>query len=119
MIKVSELLVEVSKVATNNPNVKYRTRVKDFDPEYATTYCRYQVAGNPACLIGVAMSNLGISIDLLTQMDGAFECGISAVIHYFTDVFEIDDKQAVKDLLTIQNCQDLNYTWGDSIEAIR
>lgn len=119
MIKTSDLLIEVTKVAEKNPDVRYRTRVKDFDPEYTTEYCRYEVAGNPACLIGVAMNNLGISVDLLTQMDVALECGIAAVIRHFDEVFKIDDQDAITELQTIQNSQDNDFAWGESIEVVR
>lgn len=119
MIKVSNLLIEVTKVATRNPDVKYLERVKQFDPEYSASYCRYEVAGNPACIIGVALNNLGVSVDELTQFDSALETGINGIIDDFTAMFEVDDRSAVDDLKTIQNRQDNGWIWGESIAEVR
>lgn len=119
MIKVSQLLVEVSKIGLENPDTVYYDRVKQFDPEYSTKYCRYQVAGHPGCIIGLALSNLGFTNDDLQRLDNSDDAGIVDILQTHNDLFEIDDRQAIDDLRNIQEAQDAGFKWGKATERIR
>ena len=120
-IKVSDLLVEVSRVGNANPDVKYQDRVKERDPELLSRLCRYEVAGKPGCIVGEALSNLGVDIRTLTQLDDEAEngSGVANIVYEFADLFEVDDVQAVFELRDVQNCQDKGYSWGDSVEFLK
>lgn len=111
MIKISDLAAEVDRVAGENPDETYFKRAKELIGRDDVA-CRYQINGDPACIIGVALSNLGVSGQTLAEMDNAMNSTIISIASSSVDLFEVDDKKALNYLDSAQANQDLGYEWG-------
>lgn len=124
MIKVSELLNETIRVAKASPDTIYEDRKAMLGGAERTIYpgaCEYVTNNQPSCLVGVAMNNLGITIERLKTFDrcvGLNDTEIGTIIMYFTDEFEVDDEFAKTELTKIQAYQDQGSSWGDSIKVL-
>lgn len=98
------LVAEVIRIAKESP-----------DRVYGGRYCAYVLDGEPSCLVGRALWNLGL-ID--ASIEGTERNG--ETIDYVADVLELDITQEQSDYLyRVQERQDNNWTWGDAIDADR
>lgn len=74
--------------------------------EYGQCLYRNQNTGEPACIVGLALSYVGLT-HLLEE--GASVTGLSAMLEaYF-------DRDSIDALKIAQSNQDLNTCWGDSV----
>lgn len=117
MIKVSELAAKVREIATANPDVTYFDiyREKFADTE---SLCMYQLDGEPGCLVGQAMFELGLDPETIKEFDDLNSFGseaIRAVVYLRDDVFELDDADELEFLSYAQSAQDEGQTWGEAI----
>lgn len=115
MIKVSDLHAKVIEIAKKNPDTIYEERVKEIHEVYSGGTCRYVINSTPACLVGVALSELGMSNQDLAKCDHVGS--IRIVVHEFKDsIFEIDDYSLLGELAGIQRQQDDGMSWGDAVK---
>lgn len=81
--------------------------------------CRYQDQGEPSCIVGLALSKMGVSIDKLDEMDNncdVFSTSVDALCS--AELFPIKlNKTEVQALSEAQACQDQGGTWGEALKA--
>lgn len=97
-------------VAEYGPTTTYAQRYADLtDGKYPVeSACHYQVAGEPGCLIGVALDRLGVTLDPAWDLDS----GTNAI---GLDVWDNPDTGRYAD--RVQARQDLGKTWGEAISG--
>lgn len=109
MIKTSDILKKVGEIAKSNPDITYPHRMMDMGAEEVENLpCLYTYNGQPACIMGMALNELGVSIETLEDFDVAGET-IRVVIRDNPSLIE-DDGHALK-LYSIQKLQDVGYTF--------
>lgn len=119
MIRVSDLAAKVVEVGEANPYTSYPERYTDITGEscdYKDT-CRYQVDGQPACIVGVALHELGVSIETLEMFDHSPDSSIYQLMRDYSGVyFELDDEDAQDFVSLAQEDQDMgDRKWGSVI----
>lgn len=119
MIRVSDLAAKVVEVGEANPGTSYPERYTDITGEscdYKDT-CRYQVDGQPACIVGVALHELGVSIETLDMFDHRPDSSIYQLMRDYSGVyFELDDEDAQDFVSMAQEDQDRgDAKWGSVI----
>lgn len=115
MIKTSELYAKVIEVAEKNPDVVYRDRAIELsgvDPGD----CEYALNGKPACLVGVALFELGLDIETLKDFDDSYGVIAEVIDAEQGTIFEVDSP--IEDISVIQSAQDMGTSWGDSIKFL-
>lgn len=117
MIKISALLAEVKRIQADMPDVDYFDRLDDLmskgdegGGEYGE--CVYVLNLEPACIVGLALHNLGITIDRLYDYEAHRNTNIADIAQSFTNDFDIDSNAALSELNKIQENQDLGISWG-------
>ena len=114
-IKTTDLYNKIVEVANKNPNTIYPERVIELfdDPSKAfpyETFCNYVVNNKPACIVGVALHELGMSIDKLKELDDYYG-GIGTVFEKIEEsVIECDGMESA--IKNIQCRQDDGFSWG-------
>jgi hypothetical protein len=97
------------------------------DERAAYGSCRYVLARQPSCLVGMALHHLGVDLDLLSSMD-AFgldpEAGRDPAISadgrpYLEENGVTMDDQALGVFKQAQIEQDKGNTWGTALEVAR
>lgn len=119
MIRVSDLAAKVVEVGEANPGTSYPERYTDITGE-SYNYrdaCRYQVDGQPACIVGVALHELGVSIETLDMFDHRPDSSIYQLMRDYSGVyFELDDEVAQRFVSVAQGDQDMeDAKWGSVI----
>lgn len=119
MIRVSDLAAKVVEVGEANPYTSYPERYTDITGE-SYNYrdaCRYQVDGQPACIVGVALHELGVSIETLDMFDHRPDSSIYQLMRDYSGVyFELDDEVAQRFVSVAQGDQDMeDAKWGSVI----
>lgn len=109
MIHSSDVVREVRKLATENPEKVYDTQAHSGS---ACLNVHTDNEGNfiPGCLIGTALVNLGVSYDSLYQVNNSgTEDTLNALqIHR--------DERDVRWLASVQDYQDIQYQWGVAVK---
>jgi hypothetical protein len=104
-------------VADRGPNYVYPRGeagwVEAEDPQEFSAGCRYVRADveEPACLIGVALFKLGVTLDQLREAEG--QTGGAVVFHFFPDAPLV----LLVAIDRAQSYQDEGKTWGEALEA--
>lgn len=117
MIKVSELAAKVREIGEANPDVKYQDIELELTGD-AESSCQYQLNGTPACIVGCALSELGVDIETLKEFDNLLGKGsetINTVVHNRPDIFVCDSLDAHFYLRDAQEGQDSGDTWGEAV----
>lgn len=115
-ISTTDLLLEVNRIKRTMPGVIYLLRAKEIlghKPESGP--CKYSLDDRPACIIGLALANLGVSIDRLKDYDdpGGFGSSIIEILEGFSNDFTVDRVSDMHKLSLIQNNQDRGVAWGN------
>jgi hypothetical protein len=84
--------------------------------EYGT--CRYQVDGQPACLVGLALSKAGLTVEELELLEGSSIQASYEQGRLPAERLEITH-EALKVLELAQTLQDNDATWGEALESAR
>lgn len=71
--------------------------------------CRYQVNGQPSCLVGHVLARAGVSTEALEDMDAS---GLSIINSYAA----VGDTDARAVLQAAQSAQDTGATWGEALK---
>jgi hypothetical protein len=124
-IKITDLKAKVEEVVEREPDAVYVERVKnildlapDEDRWELHGACQYQVSGKPACLIGVALSELGFTDEDLKDLDNDGD-RIKFVVTLNSDFknrFDRDDEQALNYLEAAQIKQDGGEPWARALK---
>lgn len=101
----ADLVQKVREIAAANPDFIYRP-VKDESGLFPR--CSYSRNGQASCLIGQGMAALGVSIEVLEQLD---EEGKSVGL-----IYSGDESQDIQWLDEVQAYQDSQMPWGRAIE---
>lgn len=107
-ITPADLLAKTIEIASNYSHVvykKHRYRLTDRVIEKPF----YVWEDEPDCLIGNALFELGIPVEVLQEFDDYSDAGIA-------DLFSIDNDDT-RHLRYIQDGQDTGYSWGQVIGA--
>lgn len=115
MIKISALLAEVKRIQADMPDVDYFDRLNDLmegDEEGVYGECVYVLNLEPACIVGLALHNLGVTIDRLYDYEAHGNTNIADIAQSFTNDFDIDSNAALSKLNNIQENQDGGVSWG-------
>lgn len=118
MIKVSELAAKVKEIGEANPDVLY----EDIEEELtgtAAVSCQYQLNGTPACIVGRALSELGVDIETLQRFDNWLGNGseaIDTVVRDLPQIFECDSNSALYYIRDAQSDQDSGVPWGQAVK---
>lgn len=115
MIKVSELAAEVRRIAEAMPEENYYDRSTRMIGHGGA--CRYQINGDPACIVGVALHNLGVPSPVLARFDNKSETMIWHLAYSESDIFEIDNQKELLFLDVAQNLQDSGDDWGEILSV--
>ena len=109
MIKTSDILNKVGEIAKNNPSLTYPDRMMEMGVEDIEDLpCLYVYNGQPACIMGMALNELGVDIDTLEKFDAEGET-IHGVIRDNPGL--IEDDGHISELDSIQKLQDVGYTF--------
>lgn len=110
-IKATAIEQEVRSLAEKNPDFVYVNP----DPNRG---CLYVYDGKPSCIVGQALSNLGVDLEFLQHLDTALDGGVGALeaLHTY-DEFEIDNNQSADLVSLVQHFQDSCVPWGQAVEA--
>lgn len=116
MIKTSALLAEVKRIQADMPDVDYFDRLDDIMAkgyqEGVYGECVYVLNQEPACIVGLALYNLGVTIDRLYDYEASGNTNIADIAQSFTNDFDIDSNAALSKLNNIQENQDSGVPWG-------
>jgi hypothetical protein len=88
------------------------------DPGYEDSRgCKYVRGGQPACIIGQALSYLGVSVEELTSMDQGFDNVIDDdhIQGLLQDMGYVLDGLALRRFVAAQYTQDGGGTWGKAL----
>lgn len=117
LIKTSDLYNKIVEVANKNPDVLYRDRVKEITGDRSfgesNRLCFYQVNSQPACIVGVALHELGFSIRKLEKLDDNYGC-IDTALRLENTWFELDGRQ--EEIARIQMEQDEGHSWSEAVQ---
>lgn len=117
MIKVSDLAAKVKEIGEANPDVLYSDIETELSGETVES-CQYQINGAPACIVGRALSELGVDIETLKEFDNLLGKGsetINTVVHNRRDLFKCDSLDALWYTRDAQSEQDSGATWGVAV----
>lgn len=114
-ITTSALYYKVVEIAELNPAMTYQIRLSQImdDPGIAY-YCNYQVLQKPACIVGFALKELGMSIEDLEELD-AYYGGIDIAVEKLEDEWFVNNGK-LDELIEIQTQQDRGQTWMDAVK---
>lgn len=115
-ISTTDLLLEVNRIKRTMPGVIYLLRAKEIlGHKPGSGPCKYSLDGRPACIIGLALANLGVSIDRLKDYDDPDDFGSSIIeiLEGFPEDFAVDRDSDMSELSMIQINQDRGVAWGD------
>lgn len=112
MIKITDIAAEVRRIAEAHPHetfydVAHRVVGHAVD-------CAYQINLEPACIVGRALSNLGVSgLDL-----AKFDAEPISTFGYIAanPMFDVDDQDELDFILRMQGRQDMDMQWGTALE---
>lgn len=94
-----------------------RQAVKTQGREYVAD-CVYQSKGQPGCIVGHALFNLGVSIDVLDAMDQhAAPITWPPILDILADRGVTVTPKALDFLETAQTVQDTTATWGKALDT--
>jgi hypothetical protein len=80
--------------------------------------CKYVVDGQPGCIIGMALSHLGVSLDVLIAMDDDDDPTITVGGGSVLGGSGITlDRQALAAFKEAQAAQDVGSSWGVAVQA--
>lgn len=116
-IKVSELAAKVKEIGEANPDVVYQDIEEELTGNAEST-CQYQLNGTPACIVGQALSELGVDIETLQRFDNWLGNGseaIDTVVRDLPQIFECDSLDALYYTRDAQCNQDAGETWGEAV----
>lgn len=105
-IKASQLWEEVKKIAAEKPNYIYES------PH--GTDCVYLNNHEPSCIVGHGFVRCGLSTYVIAEFE---KLGVRLVFERFPEYVEADDPQAVKNLESAQDSQDVGENWGKSVDV--
>lgn len=116
MIKVSDLAAKVREIGEAHPDATYKGQFAAITGEQYLILisCKYQVDKVPACIVGIALSELGVSTDQLEMFD-ADQTTIEVTIEEYPDIFDVDDVNDAAFVAAVQDAQDRQETWGEAI----
>lgn len=111
-MRVIDIAQEVVRLGKENPDFVYNSPLKSGE-------CVYVSGGEGSCIVGQALINLGVDIDILKASDYALvELGdgdmASSVIDKVLDV-EDDDSDLIYYIDDVQREQDQRTPWGAAI----
>lgn len=109
---VSDIKQKLIDLAAGSPDFQYRTANKI--PEDVSTGCYYIKDGEPSCIVGQALSLLGVQPDEFTEQDSArnVTCEILGINRFEVDAKTREDLEWI-DL--VQSHQDSNMPWSECI----
>lgn len=118
----SDLVAEVRRLAAEDPDHVYRPPVHDVGEENPTwADCSY-VTGEDGkgCLIGQALSNLGVPFEELVKFEG-YNVVMTLGLMGLVDEDHVSDRAAHTDeecfLMRVQYEQDDSRPWGEAVES--
>jgi len=79
--------------------------------------CLYVWEGEPDCLIGCYLADLGLPLEAFSKFEGS---GIDSAFGngHLEEFGFTADYEAINAMERIQNLQDNQYTWGDAYDRI-
>jgi hypothetical protein len=120
--------VEIDKdkaIALLEECVTERGEAYSYTKEFGEDVCKYVKDGKPACLIGLALTKVGVPINYLES----FDSGLMTVKTVFESERQEDwlnihdyvtiDLEGLHVLSRAQTLQDFGYTWGIALERAR
>lgn len=88
------------------------------DEERGYLRCTYERDGKPSCLVGLALTHAGVTLDQLREMDAA-EHPLFADLHS-ADLLPVEvADDAVSVFSVAQTSQDCGDTWGEALRFAR
>ena len=101
-IDLDDLITEVRRIASENPNFVYNQMV-----------CKYQVRGKPSCLIGQGLHAIGVDTAVLKAFDDREDSEIQTILVDELG-FDVEDAR-IYWLSATQSAQDCQTPWGKAI----
>lgn len=97
------------------------------DFHYQNDVCEYVVDGEPSCLVGQALSELGVKTDILAEMDAPQQgdddnpppkdTSIEGVAYVLREMAGVNlTPRAVAVLAAAQTVQDIRHSWGTALK---
>ena len=111
--------ISLDMVRDNLPAI-IEARGRDFQykcHEGSDDTCRYEWKGEPDCIIGCFLVDLGFPIDAFADMEGMGIDHPVAVTFLAEHDFYVDD-DALNAMTRIQQGQDNELTWGDAYDMV-
>lgn len=105
-LKVEDLIAEVRRLAAENPNFNYKEAC---GPEWDGTCTYAPTDQTPACIIGQALTNLGITRQNVYEGHG--------VNRFLGDIVGDYDRQTGHWLAWVQGEQDRGLPWAEAVAA--
>lgn len=123
-ITLKQIAQEIRTLANEKPDFIYRNQpIPDPDGDTTCSYLGAQVGqvGGEACIVGQALSRVGIPDDLLRAFEraGAYHALSSLVVDEYIDVEEydaFDENRILSWVDAVQFHQDSNKEWSVSIK---
>lgn len=114
---VADIWAEVQKLADENPGFVYR-------PQRGGGYARCSYLPDPAnpegCIVGAALSRLGVAQELLEAYEGSAAAGlIEAALGRDPHVRNRYEKRLIKIIGEVQAYQDAGWPWGEAVGRAR
>ena len=124
--KTTDLYNKIIEIAKQNPDTCYTDRVREicdctYDLSQWVDLCEYVIHDEPACIVGVAMYEMGASIDTIKDMS---QYGDIASVMKYADIRGTGEKLFIMDgmedeISNIQAAQDTGVQWGKAVlEAV-
>lgn len=121
IIKTTDLYNKIVQIANDNPTELYRERSRRLFGDNGSgafageTFCNYVIEDQAACIVGVALNELGMSIDRLKELDNRY--GAIGTVLVSLDGGEIECDGMEIEIRKAQLWQDKGMPWGECIEG--
>lgn len=87
---------------------------ENFHSSGSTAPCKYFVNGEPACIVGLALTNAGILTKAVGEAADEADVHAIGLIDSYIGRYRFTDKAATF-LSNLQAYQDNGYSWGESL----
>lgn len=115
----ADVVKEVKKLAKERPDFNYKNQ-----EGYKKNGCSYVAATigsdkGEGCIVGQALSRLGVSRDDLVEQDSYISEGVTAGSALENLIYDTTEAKDVVFLNAVQKAQDSGFTWSEAVKVAK
>lgn len=113
-VTATQVADKVKEIGTREPDMRYHDLYQEIT-QSDDVVCQYVLNAGPGCIVGKALIELGVEIEVLQELDNANHGGGTAAGSIPDTIIERDSFDAMAYIQTVQANQDWGDTWGEAI----